>query len=249
MRVAVVGGTGTLGRATVLALEARGHDVRALARHAPHRVDLATGRGLHEALTGCDVVVDATNAVSVSRARTAAVLVDGTRRLIAAEQQASVTHHVGVSIVGCERVRAYGYYAVKAEQEVVVESSPVPWTLVRATQFHDLLGSVFAGAARARVLPGPGFPLQPVAVADVAAALADVVEAGPRRGRVTVAGPEVSDVAGLARQWVAATGTTALVVPLRVLGASGRALRAGALTCADPDVRGAVTFRTWLAAR
>jgi uncharacterized protein YbjT (DUF2867 family) len=112
MRIAIVGGTGTLGRHVSTELRSRGHEIRVLSRTSPeYRVDLLTGAGLEPALSGCDVVVDASNA---SR-KAAAVLVGGTRRLLAAEQAAGVGHHVCVSIVGCDQV-PMGYYRVKTEQ-------------------------------------------------------------------------------------------------------------------------------------
>jgi nucleoside-diphosphate-sugar epimerase len=112
MRIAIVGGTGTLGRHVTAELAARGHDVRVLSRgSAQHPVDLVTGQGLAAALDGCAVVIDASNASAPKRA--AQVLVEGSRRLLAAEQQAGVSHHVGISIVGCERV-PMGYYRINA---------------------------------------------------------------------------------------------------------------------------------------
>ena len=134
MRIAIAGGTGTLGSLVAAELGRRGHEIRVLRRSAPeYRVDLATGSGLADALAGCDVVVDASNNSSRHAAQ---ILVDGSRRLLAAERAAGVGHHVCVSIVGCERV-PMGYFQVKAEQEQVVEQGPVPWSMVRATQFHE----------------------------------------------------------------------------------------------------------------
>ncbi|MGD0557793.1 MAG: NAD(P)H-binding protein [Streptosporangiaceae bacterium] len=118
MRIAIAGGTGTLGRHVVDELRERGHDVRALSRRSlDFPVDLTTGAGLAEALEGCEVVVDAANASSGKRS--SATLVAGSRRLLAAEQKAGVKHHVCVSIVGCDKV-PMGYYAVKVQQERVV---------------------------------------------------------------------------------------------------------------------------------
>jgi uncharacterized protein YbjT (DUF2867 family) len=161
MTIAIVGGTGTLGRRQVAAeLEARGNQVRALSRHAPeYRVDLATGDGLGPALAGCDVVVDASNS---SAKRPAGILVDGSRRLLEAEVAAGVTHHVCVSIVGCDQV-PMGYYRAKMDQERVVGQGAVPWSIVRSTQFHELAGTVLAAAGRWRILPMPRGVLQPVA--------------------------------------------------------------------------------------
>ena len=145
MRVAIAGGTGTLGRGVVEELQARGHDVRVLSRRSEtFPVDLTTGAGLGAALEGCDVVVDASNNANAKKAR--AILVDGTRRLTEAEKVAGVRHHVSVSIIGCEKV-PMGYYKVKIDQEQAVEQGGVPWTIVRATQFHDLAATVFSSTA------------------------------------------------------------------------------------------------------
>jgi len=243
MTIAIVGGTGTLGRKVAAELEARGHKVRPLSRHAPeYRVDLATGDGLAPALAGCDVVVDASNS---SSRKPAGVLVDGSRRLLAAEETAGVKHHVCVSIVGCGEV-PMGYYRAKTDQERVVSQGAVPWSIVRSTQFHELVGTILTAAGRWRVLPMPQGTLQPVACADAARAIADVAEGAPLKGCLTVAGPEVREVRDLARTWRQVTGYHAALVPMPVPGTVGRALRSGALTAPRPDVRGATGFADWL---
>jgi uncharacterized protein YbjT (DUF2867 family) len=247
MKIAIIGGTGTLGRPVTAELASRGHEVRVLSRSAPqYRVDLSTGEGLAAALAGCDAVVDAANSPSARGA--ARVLVDGSRRVLDAGQAAGVAHHVCVSIVGCEQV-PLGYFQAKAEQERVVEAGPVPWTIVRATQFHELAATTLAAAGRWHVLPVPRVTLQTVASADVARAVADATEAGPARRRVSVTGPQLTDVRELARTWKAATGTRAAQLPVLLPGRLGRVLRAGALTDPEPDVRGELTFAAWLAAR
>ena len=245
MRIAIAGGTGTLGRGVADELRSRGHDVRVLSRHAPqYRVDLATGAGLGAALEGCAVVVDAANNQSRHAAQT---LVEGSRRLLAAGQAAGVGHHVAVSIVGCDRL-PIGYFRVKADQEHVVEQGPVPWTVVRATQFHELVAGMLAAAGRWRVLPVPRAALQTVAATEVARVVADVAEGTPRMGRIEVAGPEVADAREMARTWRSVTGQRALLVPVPLPGRLGRGLRAGVLTAGRPDVRGTTGFAAWLAA-
>jgi uncharacterized protein YbjT (DUF2867 family) len=246
MRIAVVGGTGTLGRHIVTNLVQREHEVRVLSRSSPDfPVDLVSGSGLDKALDGCAAVVDASNASSPKRA--AQVLVEGTRRLLTAGQHAGVSHHVCISIVGCERV-PMGYYRVKTEQEQAIERGPVPFSIVRATQFHELAAAALAAAGKYRVLPVPRMRLQTVAAAEVATVVADVTEGEPR-GRVQVAGPEIATARELARTWRAVTGRAALMLPLPVPGRIGRALRDGALTADDADVLGTITFANWLSAR
>jgi uncharacterized protein YbjT (DUF2867 family) len=241
MLIAVTGGTGTLGRHVVGELERRGHEVRVLSRKsAEHPADLVTGTGLAAALEGADAVVDASNA-GPSRRAAEALLVEGNRRLLAAERAAGVAHHVAVSIVGIDRV-PYGYYRVKLAQEAVVRGGPVPWTIVRATQFHQLLALVFERVARFGVLPGAAVPLQPVDPREVAVVLADTVEAEASGEITRYAGPERRLARELAETWRLETGRRALMLPVPLPGAVGRALRAGGLT-----ERGAWTGRTTFA--
>ena len=129
MRIAIAGGTGTVGAEAARELEQRGHAVRILSRDAPeYAVDLRDGSGLAAALDGVDVVVNASNGDR-------GVLVDGTARLLRAAEEAGVRHHVGISIIGVDRV-GIRYYKAKLAQEDLIRRSSVPWTIVRATQFH-----------------------------------------------------------------------------------------------------------------
>ncbi len=176
------------------------------------------------------------------------MLAGGSQRVLAAGQAAGAAHHACVSIVGCELVPV-GYYRVKAEQERIVAAGPVPWTIVRATQFHELVATALAAAGRWHVLPVPRAALQTVASAEVARAVADATEAGPARRRISVAGPQVTDARELARGWRAATGTRAVLLPAWLPGRLGRGLRAGALTDPRPEVRGVLSFADFLAAR
>jgi uncharacterized protein YbjT (DUF2867 family) len=247
MRIAILGGAGTLGSHVTAELTARGHDVRVLSRHSQqYPVDLTTGQGLAAAIDGCSAVIDASNASAPKRA--AQVLVEGSRRLLAAEQECGVGHHVGISIVGCERVPT-GYYRVKAAQEEVISAGPVPWTLVRATQFHELVDMALRVAARWRVVPIPAARFQTIAAAEVAQVVSDAAEREPQLGRIQVAGPQVLTAAELARTWLSVTGRRAVSVPVPVPGKLGRALRAGELTDRDADVLGTLTFADWLGAR
>lgn len=245
MRIAIAGGTGTLGGHVVTELRSRGHEVRVLSRSAPeYRVDLVTGAGLEPALRGCEVVVDASN--NAGR-KAAAVLIEGTRRLLAAERAAGVSHHVCVSIVGCDQV-PMGYYRVKTEQENLVVQGPVPWTVVRATQFHELVASILGAAARWRALPAPRALLQPVACAEVARYVADIAERPARRAGTSIAGPEVTELRTLARTWRSVTGRRLALIPVWVPGRVGRALRSGTLTTGQAEVTGHVPFAAWMEA-
>ena len=192
-------------------LDRRGHSVRVLSRTEPsggslahRRVDLATGAGLVEALAGVEVVLDASNARGGKR-RLTRVLVEGTGRLLAAEAEVGVRHHVLVSIVGIDEV-PLGYYRAKLEQERLVEAAAQSASIMRSTQFHQLLDQIFAGCARFAVSPRLRLPVQPVDAREAAVATADAIESGPWPGRREIAGPQVRTLAELARAWTAATG-------------------------------------------
>jgi uncharacterized protein YbjT (DUF2867 family) len=237
MRIAIVGGTGTVGREAAAELARRGHDVRVLSRHAPQwPVDLTDGSGLDAALERVDVVVSAANGGRP-------LLVDGTARLLRAAPEA---HHVVASVVGAERV-PLGYNGHKLAQEKLVRNSGVPFTIVRATQFHGYVAGFLARAARFGVLPVAPLPLQPVDPREVGRVLADSAEAEPSGAVTQFAGPEVLSLRELVEVWRRETGSRALALSLPLPGATGRALRAGALT--EPGAwRGSVRFGEWLAA-
>jgi uncharacterized protein YbjT (DUF2867 family) len=235
MRIAIVGGNGMVGAEAARELERRGHEVRILSRKAQFAVDLRDGSGLAAALDGVDVIVDAANGDRK-------VLVDGTARLLRAAREAGVAHHVGVSIVGVDRVGGR-YYRAKLAQEEQVRRSGVPWTIVRATQFHTLVARTFAASAKLGIVPSAALPMQPVDACEVGRVLAETAEAEPSLAITQFAGPEVVSVRELARRWRRKTGSRAVPVRLPVT----RALRSGGLTNTGAW-RGSVTFDEWLEA-
>jgi uncharacterized protein YbjT (DUF2867 family) len=252
MDVAVVGGTGSVGALVVEELVRRGDDVRVLSRHAPaesplgtshHHADLATGEGLSGALTGVEAVVDASNDPRKAKD----VLVEGSRRLLAAEADAGVRHHVGISIVGCDRV-PMGYYKAKVAQEEVIAAAPVSWSLLRATQFHTLLAAFFEAAERLRVVPAGRARLQPIAPEIVAKRLADAVHDGPGGRLPDIAGPEIRNLTHFANAWRRHAGRRLVPVPLPMVGPIGKPLREGAL-CDPAAAAGGPTFEQWLSGR
>lgn len=244
MTVAVVGGTGTIGAATVAELARGGVAVRVISRHGQARegvgfrpADLRTGAGLAEALAGCAVVI---NAVNGRRA----TMIDGLRRLLEAEQHAGVRHHVEISIVGVDKV-PMGYYQVKVHQEQILAEGPVPWTLQRATQFHTLVRSALEAAARLRVRPAAAIRVQPVAPQTVGARLAELAHGEPA-GRVPdLGGPRAQTVSDLARAYASFRGLRLVPVPVPAPGRVGRAVREGAL-CVENGVAAGPTFAEWL---
>ncbi|MBB2902395.1 uncharacterized protein YbjT (DUF2867 family) [Kineococcus radiotolerans] len=243
MRIAIAGGTGTVGRHVVDVAREHGHEAVVLARSTG--VDLVAGTGLGGALAGVDAVVDVTS-VGTGSARVARGFFTAvTGNLLAAEEDAGVGHHLALSIVGVDRA-PHGYYAGKAAQEEQVAGGRVPWTLLRTTQFHEFAGQLHGRAAFGPVHLVPVMRSQPVAAREVAQRLVALAERGPA-GRVRdLAGPEVLAMAAAARSWARATGRRGLVLALPLPGGFGRALRDGTLLPGLDADRGELTFGRWL---
>lgn len=223
--VLVTGGTGNLGSLVVTRLQAAGHDVRVLSRHAPdHPVDLRDGSGLDAAMAGAEVVVHCASSPRGGDDVAAGHLIEAARRA------GTVTNIVYISIVGVDVV-PLGYYVVKHKVERMLLESGLGVTILRTTQFHDLVAGVVDAAAKVPApLPVPvpkGVRVQPVDVAEVAdrmAALAVPVAAG----RVAdMGGPEVRGLADLARAHLAATGRRRRVVEIPLAGRAYAAFRRG----------------------
>jgi uncharacterized protein YbjT (DUF2867 family) len=245
MRIAVVGATGQIGSYTVAALERDGHDVVPVSRSAG--IDVQAGTGLAEALAGVDVVVDTSNNRSQDEAEIVDFFGTATRNLLAAEQQAGVSHHVLLSVVGIDRGQRVPHYSGKREQERLVTAGPIPWTIVRATQFHDLAARVAGLAEKDGVAAIAPLLVQPIAPSEVGEIVAEVAKGDPRNAALEIAGPETQDFVDMARRTLAVRGQDVKLVP------SWRAAfdtsMAGEVLLPGPDARIATTtFEDWLAA-
>ncbi|MFD5797142.1 SDR family oxidoreductase [Streptomyces diastatochromogenes] len=242
-RILVTGGTGTLGRLVTERLRADGHEVRVLSRHSrPYAVDLrAGGPGLDAALDGVETVVHCASSPRGGDEQAA-------DHLIAAARRAGVGHLVYISIVGVDRV-PFGYYRSKLAVERRIEESGLGWTVLRATQFHDLVVTLLQGLAKPPVVLVPaGVSDQPVEVAEVADRLAELALAAPA-GRVPdMGGPEVRTFDSLARAYLRATGKRRPVANLPLFGRTYRAFRAGGHLTPEQAV-GKGTFEEYLAHR
>lgn len=244
MRVAVAGGTGVLGTAVVQALCAGGHEPVVLARATG--VDLVTGEGLADRLSGCEVVVDATS-VATTRASVAIdFFTTVTRNLLAAEQAGGVGHHVLVSIVGIDD-STFGYYRGKVAHEQAVEGGPVPHTIVRITQFHEFADQMIQRQGIGPIALVPVMRSAPIAVREAGAIVAGMAVGSPQGRSGEVGGPREEGVHDMARRLLRARGSRRRVVPLRVPGKAGRAMRSGVLVPSAPAYVGEETFDAWLA--
>lgn len=241
MRVAVAGGTGLVGRQVVTLLEQAGHQAVPLARS--RGIDLTTGTGLDTALAGAEVIVDVSNVTTLSKKRSVRFFTEATSRLLEAGTRAGVRHHVALSIVGIDRV-GLGYYAGKLRQEELIRAANLPWTVLRATQFHEFAEQLLARSPGPLVLV-PRMRVQPVAAREVAARLVELA-LGPAAGMAPeLAGPEVHELTGLVRQVIRARGGRRLVIGLRLPGA-GAAANGGLLPSGSDYTRGSQTFEEWL---
>ncbi|WP_306329577.1 SDR family oxidoreductase [Streptomyces venezuelae] len=240
--ILVTGGTGTLGRPVCERLRADGHEVRVLSRHSlPYAVDLRQGGPLlHRALDGADAVVHCSNIRRGDR-DAARVLIDATRR-------AAVPHLLYISIVGVDRV-PLGYFRTKYAVERMIQASGIGWTLLRTTQFHDLLLQLLQGLAKLPVMPLPkDVRAQPLEVTEAAARLADLA-AGQPLGRVEdMGGPEIRTFPELAGSYLRASGRRRRLVEVPLPGGAYRGLRRGEHLAPERAV-GRVTFDEFLARR
>ena len=243
-RIAVAGGTGVVGRHVVEALRAAGAEPVVLARSAG--VDLVTGAGLDAALRDVQAVVDVTNVSTQRRSAAVGFFTATTSALLAAGARAGVRHHVVLSVVGVDRVDT-GYYAGKRAQEDLVVKGNVPWTVLRATQFHEFTEQVLE-LVGGPVAPVPAMRVQPVAAREVGEHLAELVRGAPLGRAPELAGPEVHELPDLVRRLLRARGARRLVLPLRGPTAASRAVTGGALLPTGAGPRGQQTFGEWLGA-
>jgi uncharacterized protein YbjT (DUF2867 family) len=200
MRIVVIGGSGLIGSKLVTRLDEHGHE--SIAASPSTGVDTLTGEGLADAVAGAAVVVDVSSFAAPEFFDTA------TRNLLAAEAAAGVGHHVALSVVGAER----GYFRAKLAQEQLVESSSIPYSIVRATQFYEHLDCIAADATDGNTVRLPPALIQPVAADDVASALGQIAVGSPVNGIVEIAGPDQFRLDKLTRARLSAIGDPRKVV-------------------------------------
>ena len=188
MKIVIVGGTGLIGSKLVTRLREQGY--QAVPASPDTGVNTLTGEGLAKVLAGADVVIDVSNSPSFDDAAVLRFFETSTGNLLAAEAAAGVAHHVALSIVGSDRVPESGYFRAKVAQEKLIETSGIPYSIVRATQFFEFARRITDDATdgkRVRIAP---VLFQPMAAEDVARAVADVAVGAPLNGIVEVAGPQ-----------------------------------------------------------
>jgi uncharacterized protein YbjT (DUF2867 family) len=209
MKIVVIGGTGLIGSKTVPIL--REGDQEVVAASPKSGVNTITGEGLKEALAGAQVVIDLANSPSFEDKAVLEFFETSGRNLHAAEAAAGVRHHVALSIVGIDR-SDNGYFRAKVAQEKLIETSGIPYTIIRSTQFMEFLGGIADSSAEGNTVRlSPGL-FQPIAADDVAAIVAEVALAAPRRGLVEIAGPQRAPFNEIVARYLKAVGDPRKVV-------------------------------------
>lgn len=244
MRVAVLGGTGVAGRATVEALRANGHEPVALSRGSG--VDLRSGAGLTEGLAGAEAVVDTTNVAATKAEASRAFFEQTAGNLVRAAAETGIGHVVALSIIGIDRV-PYGYYQGKVRQEEVLATSSVPVTVLRTTQFHEFAAQ-YLDRFRGPLVLVPRWRVQPVAVREVGRALAQAATRPPS-GRLELAGPRQERMGDMVRRVTKVRGDRRIVLEVPLPGGTGRAMAAGGTLPQGEVMLGEETFEEWLAHR
>ena len=244
MEIVVIGGTGLIGTKLVNKLRHHGHEV--VAASPSSGVNTVTGEGLAQALAGAQVVVDVANAPSWEDNAVLAFFETSGRNLLAAEAAAGVGHHVALSVVGTDRLLASGYFRAKMAQENLIKASPIPYTIVRATQFFEFVSSIAQLATEGKAVRLPPALMQPIAADDVAAVLADVALAEPLNDTFEVAGPEPIRQDDLVRQFLNATGDARTVVTDPKALYYGLTVNDQSLTPGNNPRLGTIRFEDWL---
>jgi uncharacterized protein YbjT (DUF2867 family) len=246
VKIAVIGGTGLIGSQVVKILNARGHEAEP---HSPSTgLDLLSGQGLPEALKGVEVVVNLTNSPTFDDA-SPAFFQTTMDNLLAVAKAAGVGHAVILSIVGADQVPDVVYYRAKVLQEDILKAGPVPYSIVRATQFFEFIDATLAETADENTVRLPATLIQPIASAEVAQAVADVSVGAPLQGAThNVAGPEVFALDELGRITLAAHGDHRTVITDNSAGTFAAA-SGDALIAKEGTVIAKTTYREWLARR
>ena len=247
MKIVVIGGSGLIGKKLVHDLRQKSHEV--VAASPSSGVNTVTGEGLGEALKGAQVVVDVANAPSWEDSAVLAFFETSGRNLLAAEAVAGVGHHVALSVVGTDRLLASGYFRAKMTQENLIKASPIPYTIVRATQFFEFVGGIAQFATEGETVRLPPVLMQPIAAADVAAGMSDVALAEPLNDTVDLAGPEPIRQDDLVRRFLTATGDPRTVITDPKALYYGVAVDDQSLTPGDHPRLGPTRFEDWLSSQ
>jgi uncharacterized protein YbjT (DUF2867 family) len=224
VKIAVAGGSGTVGRYVVESASAAGHEAVVLSRSSG--IDLRSGVGLAESLKGVEVIVDTSNPDSTNGVRASAFFADVTRTLHAAGSEAGVQRLVSLSIVGIDHF-PYGYYEAKVAQEKAVFAGPLSARVVRATQFHEFAAQILARTKRGPFAAMPVMHIQPIAARTVGEELWQAALSSSSKKIVEIAGPQEERLVAMAHSVLRQRGLHCFVIPFRLPGGAGKLMRSG----------------------
>ncbi len=244
MKIVVIGGSGLIGSKLVNKLREHGHEAVAAAPNTG--VNTLTGEGLAEVLKGASVVVDVSNSPSWEDAAVLNFFETSTRNLLSYGGAAGVGHHVALSVVGTDQLSESGYFRAKIAQEKLIKESPIPYTIIHATQFFEFL----KGLADISVVDGkvhlPPVQFQPMAADDVASGVSRVAVGPPVNGIVEIAGPDQFRVDELVRRRLASLNDPREVIADPNALYSGAKLSERTLVPGNNARLGETRFEDWL---
>jgi uncharacterized protein YbjT (DUF2867 family) len=244
MKIVVIGGSGLIGGKLVKLLRGDGHEVLPASRSTG--VNSFTGEGLADALAGAAVMVDVSNAPSWEDRAVLKFFETAGRNIHAAERTAGVGHHAALSVVGTDRLRASGYFRAKLAQENLIKASGIPYSIVRATQFFEFVGSIADAATEGDTVRVPPALMQPIFSGDVAAILAEIAVGKPTGTTLDIAGPEPIRMDDLVRQYLTAIRDPRQVTTDPSAGYFGTPVNDECLMPGPNYRRGPTRFGVWL---
>ena len=244
MKIVVVGGSGMIGSRLVSLLTRDGHEVVAVSRRSG--VDAVTGEGLAEGLRSASVVVDVLNSPSFEDAAVMRFFKTSTHNLLTAEASAGVRHHVAVSVVGSGRLLGSGYLRAKFAQEKLIKESPIPFSIVQATQFFEFLTTIADAATHGTAVRVPPVHVQPIAADDVARAVARIATGAPLNGTLEIGGPEPFYLDGLLQRVLGARNDPRDVIADAHARYFGTELKEDSLLPGADAELGEIRFDDWL---
>jgi uncharacterized protein YbjT (DUF2867 family) len=247
MKIVVIGGAGRIGAKAVSVLRQAGHEIVVASRSTGFNA--VTGEGVGQAITGAQIVIDLSDSPSFEETAVLSFFETSSRNLLAAEATAGVRHHVVLSVVGTDRMPDNGYYRAKVAQEKLIAASGIPYTIIRATQFLEFLGTIAdtsSDGSTVRLSPGL---LQPIAAEDVASMVAEVALAAPVNGIVEIAGPERAPLNQFVARYLKAVGDPRPVVSDPGARYFGGRVEEHSLVPLGKARLGGVTLDQWLQSR
>jgi uncharacterized protein YbjT (DUF2867 family) len=243
-KVVVIGGTGLIGSKVVKLLEDANHEV--VVASTRKGINAFTGEGLAQAVTGADAVIDVSNIMSFDKQALTEFFGNSSRNLTGAEKAAGVRHHVVLSIVNADGLAANPYMAGKLEQEETVAASGQPYTIVRATQFHEFLETLTDAYSADGAVKVPDIDFQPIAADDVAATLVEVALGAPKNATIDLAGPERASFETFIRTYVGAKGDGRPVSADAAVNYFGAPVVTRSLVPTGNYIKGGITLAQWL---